>query len=229
MGSGASGTVGQRVCAAPPCPAIRQCHTVFYTPPVVNSPQVLARALGELQMSLEGLIARAHAVPNTPADDEEEGGHEGVPATRRSPAVDLILVDEADRLKTASLEQLRDHYDRTHLGVVLIGMPGLEKRLARDPQLYSRVGFAHQFRPLGTEELRFILTQHWAHLGVPFQPTEFTDAEAMAAIVRITGGNFRLLQRLFAQMERILQINELRTITKEVVEAARDGLVIGVV
>jgi hypothetical protein len=96
----------------PPCPAIRQCHTVFYTPPVVNSPQVLARALGELQMALEGLIARAHAVPATPAT-EEEGGHEGVPATRRSLAVDLILVDEADRLKTASLEQLRDHDDRT--------------------------------------------------------------------------------------------------------------------
>src|SRR2546425_13280797 len=52
----------------PPCPAIRQCHTVFYTPPVVNSPQVLARGLGELQMSLDGLIARSHAVPTTPAD-----------------------------------------------------------------------------------------------------------------------------------------------------------------
>jgi DNA transposition AAA+ family ATPase len=210
----------------PPCPAIRQCHAVFYTPPVVNSPQRVGRALLDLQIDVEGLVARAYAVPDTPADEE---GREVVPATRRPAAVDLLLVDEADRLKTASLEQLRDHDDRTHLGVVLIGMPGLEKRLARYPQLYSRVGFAHQFRPLGTEELYFILTQHWAHFGLTFQPTEFPDAEAMAAIVRITGGNFRLLQRLFAQMERIVRINELHTITKEVVEAARDGLVIGVV
>jgi DNA transposition AAA+ family ATPase len=106
-------------------------------------------------------------------------------------------------------------------------MPGLEKRLARYPQLYSRVGFVHQFQVLSTEEAHFILTQKWQQWGLTLQRDDFTDAEAVAAIIRITGGNFRLMQRLFTQIERILQINELRTVTKEVVEAARENLVIG--
>ena len=31
------------------------------------------------------------------------------------------------------------------------------------------------------------------------------DAQVMAAIARLTGGNFRLLQRLFVQVDRVLQ------------------------
>ena len=41
------------------------------------------------------------------------------------------------------------------------------------------------------------------------------------AIIRITGGNFRLLNRLLTQIDRILEINALQQVTKTVVEAAR--------
>lgn len=103
----------------------------------------------------------------------------------------------------------------------------MEKRLARFAQLYSRVGFVHQFRPLSVEEMRFILTHKWQEMGRTLAPDDFTDAEAVAAMIRITGGNFRLVQRLCSQIARILQINALRTVTAEVVEAARESLPIG--
>lgn len=54
-------------------------------------------------------------------------------------------------------------------------------------------------------------------------PQHPLDQETVAAIIRITGGNFRLLNRLLTQ---ILEINALQQVTK-IVEAARESLVIG--
>jgi DNA transposition AAA+ family ATPase len=129
--------------------------------------------------------------------------------------------------KTTSLEQLRDYFDRHDLGLILIGMPGLERKLARYPQLYSRIGFAHRYKPLSADELRFVLAHHWERLGLTLSADDFADAEAIAAVARITGGNFRLVHRLFAQIRRLIEINQLSTVTSEVVEAARETLVIG--
>ena len=53
------------------------------------------------------------------------------------------------------------------------------------------------------------------------------DKEALAAIIRVTGGNFRLLHRLITQIARLVEINALQTVTREVVEVARESLVIG--
>jgi DNA transposition AAA+ family ATPase len=141
--------------------------------------------------------------------------------------VRLVLVDEVDRLKVTSLEQLRDLFDRSDAALVLIGMPGIEKRLARYPQLYSRVGFVHAFRTLRAEEMRRLLTVHWPEMGRKVPSAGISDREAVATIIRVTGGNFRLLHRLLSQIERILTLNRLEAVTPDVVEAARESLVIG--
>ena len=126
----------------------------------------------------------------------------------------------------ASLEQVRAIFDAAGIGVILIGMPGLEKRLARYPQFYSRIGFVHEFHALGAPETRQLLEQRWTPPGVHL-PALPLDQETVAAIIRITGGNFRLLNRLVTQMERILEVNSLGEVTKAIVEAARESLVIG--
>ena len=51
---------------------------------------------------------------------------------------------------------------------------------------------------------------------------------AMLALLKVTGGNFRLLHRLMTQIARLVEINALQTVTSEVVDAARESLVIGI-
>ena len=79
---------------------------------------------------------------------------------------------------------------------------------------------------MGTSEIRELLDQRWTPPGVQLPPQPL-DPDTVAAIIRITGGNFRLLNRLLTQMERILEINALEEVTKAVVETARETLVIG--
>jgi DNA transposition AAA+ family ATPase len=138
----------------------------------------------------------------------------------------LIVVDEADRLQMNSLEQLRSIFDKGTAGLILIGMPGIEKRIARFPQFYSRIGFVHEFRPLDSTEMHELLERRWIPVGVTL-PDEPLLPEVIAKLIRMTGGNFRLLTRLLTQIERVLEINQLRSVSTEVVEAARDSLVIG--
>jgi hypothetical protein len=48
----------------------------------------------------------------------------------------------------------------------------------------------------------------------------------IASLIRMTGGNFRLLTRLLTQIERVLSVNDLHLVSNAVVEAARERLVI---
>jgi hypothetical protein len=102
-----------------------------------------------------------------------------------------------------------------------------KKRLARYPQFYSRIGFVHEFRPLSHSEMRQLLVQRWMPPDLALLKVAKIDPDAIAAIIRVTNGNFRLLHRLLTQIERILEINSRIVLTKEVVEAARETLVIG--
>ncbi len=116
---------------------------------MTTTPKRLDSELRQLRFSLHFTVEAAH---HTGEDDPEF-----VPFDDRW--TELVIVDEADRLKFPTLEQLRDVYDRGHFGLVLIGMPGIERRLSRYAQFYFRVGFVHQFRPLSADELRFLLEQ----------------------------------------------------------------------
>lgn len=229
--------------------ALHGLKTLLYTPDVINGPRAVTDQVLTLWNRL--LFVDAASRPDrrrAAQDDAIDSAHQivggrsrtvrdanrKVVALEESMAPDaflhplkLLIVDEADRLKNTSLEQVRHLFDRGAFGLVLIGMPGLEKRLARYPQLYSRVGFVHHYRPLPIDEMRSIL-EHAAERLVATPPTRgLTDPAVMAELLRITGGNRRLVVRLLTQVRRILEVNDTDVVTVDVVDAAREVLVIG--
>ncbi len=230
---------------------------VFYTAPVFGAPSVIEKQIGKLRYRLhsaaidvrrqienaemrrlldilDDLRDRLKNPDGYRSQETEDAEDDFLKQRHRAMGLEklvpdptaLLVIDEADRLKIAGLEQTRSIFDQGGIGMILIGMPGLEKRLARYPQFYSRIGFVHEFRSLSASEIRQLLERHWTPPGVKL-PGDSIDSVAAASIIRITGGNFRLLNRLLTQVERILEINALPLVTKEVVEAARENLVIG--
>lgn len=197
--------------------SILEANTIFYTAPAVRATKMTDN-INTLGFRIN-MIKAMYKLHTTGEEEYYSDSYKDI---------DLIIVDEIDRLKLQSLEQLRDIYDQNDVAMILIGMPGIEKRLARYPQLYSRIGFAHEFDKLSKDEAHHILEYKWEELGLSIKLEDFSDYEAISNIIKITGGNFRLIQRLFTQIERILEINKLTTITTDVVEAARDSLVIGI-
>lgn len=196
---------------------IFDCRTLFCTAPAVRASKMTSD-IAFMDTTLHMVKSIYHA---------RSTGEKEKFSRQAFDNIDLLIIDEIDRLKVQSLEHLRDLYDQNDIAMIFIGMPGIEKKLSRYPQLYSRIGFAHEFNRLSKNETHHLLTYKWEELGLPVNLEDFSNYEAIASIIKITNGNFRLIQRLFTQIERILEINHLTSITTEVVEAARDSLVIG--
>ncbi|MBP9091264.1 AAA family ATPase [bacterium] len=195
---------------------VREYDTLFFTPPVVHTAREIMKAIANLRKWLNIFIIQSYS------------SEEIIDTKPREDATQLIIIDEADRLSAQGFEYLRSVYDEQSISVIFLGMPGLEKRLSRYPQLYSRVGFVHEFKTLSPVEVRQILQSRLEELGSKYSKPGFMDPEAIAAIVRITHGNFRLLLRLLMQIERLMEINGMDTVSKELVEAAREILIIGI-
>jgi DNA transposition AAA+ family ATPase len=199
-----------------PSIAMKDFDAIVYTPLVSNSPASIYAAISNIAYEFECLVEKS-IYKNKPIPIKE-----GL-----KDRLKLIIIDEAERLQPKSLEQVRDIYDRQQIAIVLIGMPGIEKRLVRFPQLYSRIGFTHIYKPLSKDEIAFIIENHLKQLDIAVDSKNFSDHEAIATFTRITQGNFRLIDRLLKQTMRVMEVNQLSSITKEAVEAARECLVIG--
>ena len=65
--------------------------------------------------------------------------------------------------------------------------------------------------------------------GLLLDPGDANDVETVfSVIIRITGGNFRLIERLMPRVARVMEIKQLDTLDPDVIHAARQMLVVGI-
>ena len=201
----------------PPKFAFVQLNSVLYTPSSLSLGKNVISDINILQRKFSWAKKRFFYPEETPDSVRLENKN----------FAELVLIDESERLKPQSFELLREMYDESKANFIFIGMPGIERILERYPQLYSRIGFVHQFKNLDKEEVTFILKKHLGKLSADIDENDFCSQEVILSVVRITNGNFRLINRLIKQSLRIMKVNCMVTITKEIVYAARSCLLIG--
>ncbi len=193
------------------------CDTVLYTPSVTVTTSSVLLQLLTLMDSFETTMLKTY---------QESGSDSPPPGAAH---VKLIIIDEANRLKYQALEQVRDLFDQLHVGIVFLGLHGLEKYISCLPQLRGRVGFRHEFKPLsGPEMLDILESEQLNELGYGITNQHFDSQSAITYLARATGGNMRTLNLLCLQIRRVLRINNLELITIDVIEAARRALIIGI-
>jgi DNA transposition AAA+ family ATPase len=127
----------------------------------------------------------------------------------------LIVVDEAQRMKTQEFEVLRSLHDRhKNFALAFVGGPGAWKVLSAEEMLVSRITFALEFRPLAFDEFRDLLPGYDGMFeGI---------AEPIARLVYAAchGGNLRDLWQFVMVVSAMLPADR-RTITPDVIKAVR--------
>ena len=189
-------------------------RAAYYMVPAANTPKLLDAEIDRRR----GIVSWLVDVAENP--ESEDGGLISV-----EDRTELVIIDEAQFLKNTALEQLRYIYDQGDFGLVLMGMPGLDKILSRYRQFYSRVGRLHYYKPLTQQPVRELLRKP-SVFRVGLTAESFSE-EAAVALMRHSQGNFRTLKMLAQRVERLLEINGLDAANAEVVRLARDQLLLG--
>lgn len=186
----------------PECPIPQ---TAFYTPKSTVTPKSLEQDLALLLWSLQ--LLADHALP---------GGQEALPLSGRlRPAVvNMLIVDEVDRLSHPCLAVLQDVFERERLCLVLLGRSGSAARLLRVDALASQTGVLHPFRTLEKVEIHTFLEQQVQRLGLSVK------AEAVEVFTKKTRGNLRTMRLVLQHLDYMVERQGAFLVTGDVIEEA---------
>ncbi|BAB75328.1 TniB family NTP-binding protein [Anabaena sp. FACHB-709] len=113
--------------------------------------------------------------------------------------VEMIIVDEADRLKPETFAEVRDIYDKLGIAVVLVGTDRLEAVIKRDEQVYNRFRACHRFGKLSGKDFQDTV-QAWEDkiLKLPL-PSNLISKDMLRILTSATEGYIGRLDEILRE------------------------------
>ena len=113
--------------------------------------------------------------------------------------VEMLIVDEADRLKPDTFPDVRDINDKLEISVVLVGTDRLDAVIKRDEQVYNRFRSHRRFGKLTGEDFKRTI-KIWEEkvLKLPV-PSNLTRTEMIKILSKATEGYIGRLDELLRE------------------------------
>jgi DNA transposition AAA+ family ATPase len=113
--------------------------------------------------------------------------------------VEMLIIDEADRLKPKTFAEVRDIFDHLQISVILVGTNRLDAVIKRDEQVYNRFRACYQFGTLSGEDFkRTVKIWEQQVLRLP-TPSNLTGQTKLKTLGEATGGYIGLMDMILRE------------------------------
>ncbi len=117
----------------------------------------------------------------------------------KSCGVEMLIIDEADRLKPKTFAEVRDIFDKLNIAVVLVGTDRLDTVIKRDEQVYNRFRACYRFGKLSGDDFTDAI-KIWERdiLKLPVA-SNLTRKSTKEILAKATGGYIGLLDMILRE------------------------------
>lgn len=134
--------------------------------------------------------------------------------------INLLVVDEADRLNEDSFEVLRHLFDKTGCRIVLVGLPNILSIIERHQKFSSRVGLRMPFVPLELKEVLDVVLPQLVFPCWNYNPELPSDRQLGERIWHKVNPSLRNLTTLLDTASQMARDEELSSITAAIIDEA---------
>ena len=121
--------------------------------------------------------------------------------------VEMLIIDEADRLKPETFADVRDFYDKLAISVVLVGTDRLDAVIKRDEQVYNRFRACHRFGKLfGEDFVNTVRVWEQKVLALPVA-SNLTSKSMLKILLEATEG-------YIGRLDEVLRESAIRSLTQ---------------